>query len=337
MPLYRRPKSPYWWTRFTVGGVKVRRSTETVEREAAREFEDRLRAALWRQGKLGERPQFQWEQARDRWLAETQKRSKWRDENILRWFDQWLTGEPLQAIDRELVEKLRTLKARETSQSTANRHMALLRAILRKCAREWDWLEKAPVVPMYPTEPQEPRYLTRLQFAKLKTELPPHLQALAEFSVHTGLRMRNATHLEWAHVDLKRGLLAIPARSAKGKATIPVWLNSAALRVVKAQRGKHKVRVFTFEGEPVDDANTAAFVKAKTRAGLPWLRWHDLRHTFASWHVQAGTPLHALQELGGWKSEAMVRRYAHQSPDHLRAYAGHTMRTPRKPKVAKRA
>ena len=40
----------------------------------------------------------------------------------------------------------------------------------------------------------------------------------------------------------------------------------------------------------------------------------------ASWHVQAGTPLHVLQELGGWESAEMVRRYAHLSSEHLAGY-----------------
>jgi integrase len=57
------------------------------------------------------------------------------------------------------------------------------------------------------------------------------------------------------------------------------------------------------------------------RAGIEDFRWHDLRHTWASWHVQSGTPLHALQELGGWESSEMVRRYAHFSADHLAPYA----------------
>jgi integrase len=47
----------------------------------------------------------------------------------------------------------------------------------------------------------------------------------------------------------------------------------------------------------------------------------DLRHTWASWHVQDGTPLFALQELGGWESPEMVRRYAHLSAGHLARYA----------------
>ncbi len=50
-------------------------------------------------------------------------------------------------------------------------------------------------------------------------------------------------------------------------------------------------------------------------------RWHDLRHTWASWHVQNGTPLHALQELGGWETADMVRRYAHLAAEHLAPYA----------------
>ncbi|HYA58847.1 MAG TPA: tyrosine-type recombinase/integrase, partial [Burkholderiaceae bacterium] len=56
------------------------------------------------------------------------------------------------------------------------------------------------------------------------------------------------------------------------------------------------------------------------RAAISDFRWHDLRHTWASWHVQGGTPLFALQELGGWESAEMVRRYAHLAADHLAPY-----------------
>ena len=52
-------------------------------------------------------------------------------------------------------------------------------------------------------------------------------------------------------------------------------------------------------------------------AGIADFRWHDLRHTWASWHVQSGTPLHALRELGGWSTTQMVQRYAHLSAEHL--------------------
>ena len=57
------------------------------------------------------------------------------------------------------------------------------------------------------------------------------------------------------------------------------------------------------------------------RAGIDNFRWHDLRHTWASWLAQQGAPMNVLQELGGWESEEMVRRYAHLSKPQLLQHA----------------
>jgi integrase len=65
-------------------------------------------------------------------------------------------------------------------------------------------------------------------------------------------------------------------------------------------------------------------LKALKRAGIEDFRWYDLRHTWASWYVRGGTPLHVLQELGGWQSATMVRCYAHLAVEHLAAYVGRT-------------
>ena len=67
----------------------------------------------------------------------------------------------------------------------------------------------------------------------------------------------------------------------------------------------------------VTQVNTKAWKAGLGRAGIENFRWHELRHTWASWHVQAGTPLYVLQELGGWESVEMVRKYAHLSTAHL--------------------
>ncbi|MFT5220953.1 MAG: integrase [Planctomycetota bacterium] len=75
-------------------------------------------------------------------------------------------------------------------------------------------------------------------------------------------------------------------------------------------------------GNPLAKANTKAWRHALVRAGIENFRWHDLRHTWASWHAQNGTPLHILQELGGWSDIRMVQRYAHLAPEHLASYAG---------------
>jgi integrase len=75
--------------------------------------------------------------------------------------------------------------------------------------------------------------------------------------------------------------------------------------------------VFVYHGKPVYQTVTVAWTRALRRTGIRDFRWHDLRHTWASWHVQRGTPLQVLKELGGWETLEMVQRYAHLSADHL--------------------
>ena len=57
------------------------------------------------------------------------------------------------------------------------------------------------------------------------------------------------------------------------------------------------------KGEPYDRAYTKAWQKALKRAGIENFRWHDLRHTWASWIAQKGVPLSDIQEMGGWETQ----------------------------------
>ena len=79
--------------------------------------------------------------------------------------------------------------------------------------------------------------------------------------------------------------------------------------------------VFSYRGKRIKCLTTKAWYAALKRAGIENFRWHDLRHTWASWLIQEGVPIYALQEMGGWKSVEMVRRYAHLSPAHNLKYA----------------
>ena len=165
------------------------------------------------------------------------------------------------------------------------------------------------------------RFLNRDDALRLLAELPEHLADMAAFSLATGLRRANVTGLQWSQVDLARRLAWIHPDQAKARKAIPVPLNAEALALITKQAGKHATHVFSFRGRPIIQLNTKAWYAALGRAGIEDFRWHDLRHTWASWHVQNGTPLFVLQELGGWASTEMVRRYAHLAADHLAPYA----------------
>ena len=75
------------------------------------------------------------------------------------------------------------------------------------------------------------------------------------------------------------------------------------------------------KGNPVEDINRKTFDRATRLTMLQDFHFHDLRHTWASWHVQAGTPLFTLKELGGWETLEMVKKYAHLNANHLMAHA----------------
>ena len=211
--------------------------------------------------------------------------------------------------------------AEGVSNATVNRTLEVLRAILRKCVNEWEWLDKAPQVRMLKEPTRRIRFLTREEAQRLLSELPEHLAEMAAFSLATGLRRANVTGLQWSQVDLVRRLAWIHPDQAKARKAIAVPLNAEAVVIIRRQIGKHPTHVFSFRGKPITQVSTKAWYDALERAGIEDFRWHDLRHTWASWHVQQGTPLHALQELGGWESAEMVRRYAHLTAEHLAPYA----------------
>ena len=233
-----------------------------------------------------------------------------------------LFGRYLDEIDRDVLDNLTQSRLSVgVSNATVNRMLEFVRAILKRAEREWEWLERAPHVRMMPEAKRRIRWLTREEAEKLLSELPEHLTAMARFTLATGLRETNVVKLEWSQLDLNRRCAWIHADQAKARKAIPVPLNAEAVFVLRRQVGKHAVKVFTYAGTPVTRANNHDWRKALVRAGIQDFRWHNLRYTWASWHVQQGTTLHVLQELGGRSDYDMVRRYAHLSAEHLAEYA----------------
>lgn len=189
----------------------------------------------------------------------------------------------------------RGFSAQEASPPTANRFLALIRAVLRKAALEWEWIDKVPKIRLYKEAKRRIRWLTPEQVQRLLGELPTHQRELVVFALATGLRQSNVLGLEWSQIDLDRQVAWIHPDQAKARRAIHVPLNSVAMDVLTRQIGKHPVRVFTYKGRPIAWANTRQWREALKCAEIEDFRWHDLRHAWASWLAQRGTPLNALQ------------------------------------------
>ena len=293
------------------------------DRTLAQEYHDRLRVSLWEAQRLGVKPQRSWQDAAVRWVKETRdKRSHGKDVARLRWLDRYLGRLLLSQVTREVIDRIADAKAKESSPSNANRYLALIRAILRRARDEWEWVETIPHVRLYREPKGRIRFLSPEEARRLLAELPHHLRDMAQFALATGLRQRNVSFLRWEQVDMARRVAWIHPDEAKAGRAIGVPLNASALDVLRQRLGQDPVHVFTYEGKPVARCSTKAWKKALERAGIErTFRWHDLRHTWASWHVQSGTPLQELMELGSWASYEMVLRYAHLAADHLRGAA----------------
>ncbi len=316
-----------WYIYITHQGERIRQSTGTADKRRAQQIHDQLKAELWQRRAAG----HTWHDAIRLWLDEAPRDEA--DRYRLRALG--IGDIPLERIDAPLIEEKLAGKRAANYQRYRNLILAVLNG-----ARRAGWIEQAPKPASKKPPAGRIRWLTRKEWDTLYRHLPAHLQPLALFAVATGLRQKNVTHLEWSQVDLKRRVAWIHPDQAKSRKALGIPLSDEAIAVLTAQEavcrgdgddpGKW---VFPYRGKPIGKIKTA-WAKALQRAGLgEWIgegeqrkfvtdfRWHDLRHTWASWHIMAGTPLEVLQKLGGWSDIRMVLRYAHLAPEHLAGFA----------------
>jgi len=169
-------------------------------------------------------------------------------------------------------------------------------------------------------------YLEADEQERLFAVMEDDLRDLCLFLVNTGMRLGEATRLEWSDVNAKDGSAVTWTRKGQGrrvrKRRVP--LNSAAW----AALGRQQIRRDAYESGPVfrDEKGRPwgraslypKWAKACREAGIEDLRFHDLRHTFASRLVQQGVDLYRVGKLLGHSSIQTTTRYAHLAPSQLR-------------------
>ena len=242
-------------------------------------------------------------------------------QRICRLLDPYFGSLMLRQIDGDAIwNVIRGETKKRNKPATINRYLATIRSLLRMARDEWQWIDTFPKIRLLPGEVERDRWLSPVEALALVSVCPPHLAALVRFALATGCRAREITGLEWNRVDLKRRTAWL--NQTKNGTPRGVPLNQDAVDILVEQIGKHPRVCFTYQGNPIAwELSNSAWHSALSKAGIRDFRFHDLRHTWASWHRQAGTSCDELKELGGWKSRQMVDRYAKYATEHLSAAA----------------
>ncbi len=208
---------------------------------------------------------------------------------------------------------------------TVNVELRALRSIMNVALR-WELIQKNPFAGLkLMTVPETlPQYLSKADFQKLFVTIKENwLKEVVGVAVLTGLRRGEILNLRWSDVDLIRRVIQIHSsgtfKTKRGKRrTVP--LNEVAYRLL-ATKAAHTTSeyVFTFRGRKIAEYWLSHRFKFYIRkAGLPeGLHFHSLRHTFASWLVQDGVSLYAVQRLLGHSTIAVTEIYSHLQPEQL--------------------
>ncbi len=317
--VYRREDSRYWWINATLpNGQRIRQSAGTECREDAEALLAKLKLDAYRGHHFGIKPQRSWQEAVVRYVELKRGLRSISDvRRVLRYLDPYLGDSMLNQINGDMVWRIVQGEFKKGNKpATVNRYLSVLRNLLRMARDEWQWIDTMPKIRMLGGEVERDRWLTRAEADRLIACCAPHLAALVRYALATGCRAAEITGLEWDRVDLSRNTAWL--NQTKNGTPRGVPLNVDAVQVLREQLGKHSRFCFTHQGEPIRwQLSNTGWLGALKRAGITDFRFHDLRHTWASWHRQAGTSCDELKDLGGWKSRTMVDRYAKFATENL--------------------
>jgi len=216
------------------------------------------------------------------------------------------------------------------SPATVSRYLAALGHCFTVALKEWGWVEDNPVRKV--TKPREPkgrvRFLSDEERARLldscRQSQNPCLHAIVVIALSTGMRKGEILNLTWDRIDFDRDAIVLLPEDTKNASARVVPLVGRAREVLEELRRTRR-RVDTdlvFPSINDGDGHVAplnirnAWQAALERAEIQDFRFHDLRHSAASYLAMNGATLVELAEILGHKTLQMVKRYAHLTEAH---------------------
>lgn len=252
----------------------------------------------------------------------TTKKSYREDARFGAWWKAWFQDQRLNAITPQRIEEAKQhLLKRGLAHGTINRYRAWLRHVLNVAIRDGR-LTANPTAKVKELRESKgrTRFLSVEEEAKLVEALGPVYGPYARLAILTGLRQAEQFRLEWSHVDLERGLLTLPITKAGDCQYLPLNEEAKAIfRSLDSWQSSRWVFPSKTSAQHLDPCNFMRLYRAAVLdAGIEWVSWHDLRHTFASRLAMQGVPLTTIAALLRHSTTSLVRRYAHLSPAYLK-------------------
>jgi integrase len=255
--------------------------------------------------------------------AESYKASYSRERYALEGFKKYFSGRYLADVTTWAVEKWKRERAKQVQPSTVNRELTVLKHML-KTAVKWGFTQSNPAAGVSPFPVQEGRirYLSEAEIPALlgaceKQVTSPWLYPLVALALNTGARQGELLQLRWEDLDLERGLIYFGKTKNRKLKAVPM---NRAVRAAIDWLSKHRYGDYLFMwpwGEEIGRTTIYdAFRNACEVAGVQGFRFHDLRHTAASYLVMGGVDLATVKEILGHREIEMTLRYSHLAPAH---------------------
>jgi integrase len=201
--------------------------------------------------------------------------------------------------------------------ATVNRELTCLKTLLKK-AVEWGKLENNPAetVKKLREKKQKMQMLSAAEADKLIEFAGDDLKPVLIIALNSGMRKGEILSLKWDDVDMKKGFIRIAETKSGKSRNVPI--NTQVYDTLKKCRNESAFVFYNPETRNhIKDVKTA-FNNACERANIKGLRFHDLRHTAASWMVEAGVDLVTVSKILGHSSIEMTMRYAHPTDENMR-------------------
>lgn len=248
----------------------------------------------------------------------------------LDWWSSRLGALPVREVTRALVDdELRGLT--RLTPATRNRYRAALSAVL-SAAVEWEWLAVNPLHrhsrrkrPKGDRERERERVLDAEErerlFAECRRSAVPSLYPLVACAYASGARQGELLGIQWGDLrwPANGAVFAEVVDTKNGDARVIYFpgVGGEALReLARTPRMSRYVFARHVDGTRRPGFPAMGWRRALERAGIRDLRFHDLRHCWACNLLDSGATLPQLMILGGWRSPAMVRRYASRAQRH---------------------